>query len=1378
MKKKLGQVQARIIAAVLLVGLMPANFGVANVKAETPDSTEEYEGGYISKPWEENVPVADDSLTVEQVDELIKGESDDETDGLPHNNKAIYVPGGNPESAYPAKYDNREKLSEYLETYAPPTRNQNPYGTCWAHASIALAELYAIKQQGADRNSVDYSERHLVRYTYGYGEPHMISDAESGDTIMIEGGVANSNDITDDEEITILSHGGNYSDAAQALMRWKGIASENTVKYPINKVETEKPVSPHVNWNRDIAYSNEQRLENFYEINIKENPDIAKRYIKEYGGVGVVFKAEQPTLGFLGSYYNFMNNSYYNVDEVGGPHAVVIVGWDDDFPKSKFSKTAEKNGAWLIRNSWFAYDKANFAYNSYFWMSYCDPSLSESAYVYKLQDKSEWKDNNYYYNTQFSSPDGYSKPGYKAANVFVAKGASDKELLESVSFQALRYSVPSEGAGYTVEIYRGLKGADPDSGNLVSQQQGTIPFKGMYTIELDKPVVLDKGERYSVIVALDEGTVDCEPFSTAEFEIGNDIIQYTAKCGAKGQSFMSSGRKWQDNTTNCVGNWCIGAQTVDLPSLTAAAGSNYTSVDLSWNAVKGVSGYELRRSKTHDGTYTKIASLNVSATSYTDSNVTKDETYYYKLYRVVAGKADVKSCPEPTEVYLGDTSSIDLTADDFTIDRSHLDKNSLYNASEQYVTATGPDDYKGDVSIYYQMIYDGSGFTVETTATTDKPINAGTYKVIVKAGAYKKYKKAELTKEDWNVVINPIDLSKGTLNTTTDNVYYNGSAHKASEWAISCNGIMMTPGVDYSCNSYNRNSNGEKTLTYSGKFQAIVQATGDNYIGKGKVELEIKPVTITVIPTDNQSKDKYADDPESFKYTLDTSKVISGETCSITGKLGRSSGENLGKHPYNLGTLELKDNGEFKKINYILKLETGHYFKIEGSVVRLNSDNVILSTLEYNGKSQEPEISVIYNGITLIENVDYQIIMVPSLKDVGATGFVTIEGKGDYEGTVYKKFTVEKGTPTYTVPGPYTLEYDQTLKDISLPEGFSFEDEDTVLTVGADNDVKVKYTPEDTDKYKEVTGIKIIVTVNPDASTVPTETPTPDPTEMPTPDPTEMPTPDPTETPTPEPTEAPTPDPTETPTPEPTETPTPALTETPTPVATVTPISKPVVTDVDITKEIPYAENISVAEKETVIKTADTDKKDVEGSAHRYLMLKVKPKKTSITISWKKIAGADGYIIYGAKCGTKMQLVKKIENPSETKYTVNKLKKGTYYKYVVVSYKNTEAGEKVITTSKSVHVTTDGGKKGNPTAIKLKKSKFKLKVGKTAKIKASFKKKKKVSIHIAKFRYESTDTNVATVTENGTVKAVGKGKCKIYVYTQNGICKTVTVTVK
>ena len=89
----------------------------------------------------------------------------------------------------------------------------------------------------------------------------------------------------------------------------------------------------------------------------------------------------------------------------------------------------------------------------------------------------------------------------------------------------------------------------------------------------------------------------------------------------------------------------------------------------------------------------------------------------------------------------------------------------------------------------------------------------------------------------------------------------------------------------------------------------------------------------------------------------------------------------------------------------------------------------------------------------------------------------------------------------------------------------------------------------------------------------------------------------------------------------------------------------------------------------------------------------------------------------------------------------------------------------------------------NPKALKLTKSTYSIKVGKTAKIKAKVtlensKKKLLPKGHGAKFRYKSSNTKIATVNKNGKITGKSKGTCYIYIYTINGLMKKVKVTVK
>ena len=185
---------------------------------------------------------------------------------------------------------------------------------------------------------------------------------------------------------------------------------------------------------------------------------------------------------------------------------------------------------------------------------------------------------------------------------------------------------------------------------------------------------------------------------------------------------------------------------------------------------------------------------------------------------------------------------------------------------------------------------------------------------------------------------------------------------------------------------------------------------------------------------------------------------------------------------------------------------------------------------------------------------------------------------------------------------------------------------------------------------------------------------------------------------------------------------------------------------------------------------------DFKGSS--YCKLRVKQKtnaNNSITVSWSKVNGADGYIVYANKCGSKL---KNVKTTTGTSFTQKKLKKGTYYKYVIVAYKNVGDQKVTLSASNTIHIATKGGKVGNPKSVKVNKKKVAIKKGKSFSIKASnVKKDKKIKNHVA-IRYESSNPNIATVDSKGKIKAKKKGKCIVYAYSQNGVATAITVTVK
>lgn len=234
-------------------------------------------------------------------------------------------------------------------------------------------------------------------------------------------------------------------------------------------------------------------------------------------------------------------------------------------------------------------------------------------------------------------------------------------------------------------------------------------------------------------------------------------------------------------------------------------------------------------------------------------------------------------------------------------------------------------------------------------------------------------------------------------------------------------------------------------------------------------------------------------------------------------------------------------------------------------------------------------------------------------------------------------------------------------------------------------------------------------------------------------------------------------------------------------------IAKEYGVDVKTAQEINYifitnnvsSDTASLTESKMTAKPPKGDG-DYKGSNFGLLRAQTtKLKKNSVTVKWNKVKNADGYIVYGAKCGAKSKYkVLKVVSGKTTSYTHKKLKKGTYYKYNIVAFKYVNGVKVTLAASKKIHATTLGGKYGVAKAVKLNKSKVKIKKGKTFKIKASeIKKDKKIKRHRA-ICYESSNTKIATVNSKGKIKAKKKGKCTIYVYAQNGVYKTVKVTVK
>jgi hypothetical protein len=193
------------------------------------------------------------------------------------------------------------------------------------------------------------------------------------------------------------------------------------------------------------------------------------------------------------------------------------------------------------------------------------------------------------------------------------------------------------------------------------------------------------------------------------------------------------------------------------------------------------------------------------------------------------------------------------------------------------------------------------------------------------------------------------------------------------------------------------------------------------------------------------------------------------------------------------------------------------------------------------------------------------------------------------------------------------------------------------------------------------------------------------------------------------------------------------------------------------------------------------------------VIAKVEVKGNNLKLSWEEVKGAECFDIYMSKCNHNKKIFKlkkfKTVSGKVRSVTIKGINKKLIYKFRVVAKKKKGNGKwKVIGKSRVLHIVPSKKNKKftNQKSLKLKKpksGKLTLKVGKTYKIKATYKKEQKSKKyldrgHAARLRYISSNKKVATVTKKGVIKAKKSGKCKIYTQLINGKWKAVELTVE
>ena len=523
----------------------------------------------------------------------------------------------------PEKFDLRE------EGIVTPVKDQNPWGTCWSFATMALLESSWKAQHS---QTLDLAEHHLAYFVKNTGYDAL--DNSNDDTI----------EVTSTNNSYYLNSGGNLLSATTKLMNWHGAALESKYPYPTSTTVPDA-------LNREVAQDREIIASDIYFIPVDKNTaqdekvTTIKKALQQYGCVEWSYFHDD------GSYfYNAYNEQtaayYFSSSEHGTNHAITVVGWDDTYKKENFLEGHQptSDGAWIVKNSW----SSSWGDKGYFYISYEDKSLGNGNEpgVAKAVMADEY-DNNYFYGN-ITSTVYYINYDYgkEMAQVYQIKGESTQQTIEAVSTMFYK-----DNQSYSIQLYKNpamVDGVvqDPSSGTplLSSPVTGTTGYAGLYTIAIPN-VTVNEGDYVSIVISFDGnfGYIN----SDKSYSNGNIIETNITHAG---QSFKKtySGDAWTDlHNSDTKSSLKINLLTSNLDTTVTKPELTYTVADildfydelacnLKWTKCTNVKNYEVYRAEQESGEYTLLATLDADVRSYKDvvGNENMPKTYYYKVVAV------------------------------------------------------------------------------------------------------------------------------------------------------------------------------------------------------------------------------------------------------------------------------------------------------------------------------------------------------------------------------------------------------------------------------------------------------------------------------------------------------------------------------------------------------------------------------------------------------------------------------------------------------------------------------------------------------------------------------------------------------------------------
>ena len=357
--------------------------------------------------------------------------------------------------------------------------------------------------------------------------------------------------------------------ATRRVANWQGLTEEARAPY------TTVLKNPNATLPNTVAYGQDAyHLENSYWVSMKDRT-IVKQLIQEYGACGSSYYSanEYYSTGMQNSLETSEPVAVYCPHKNDTNHAITIIGWDDTYSRENFGEhKPDADGAWYCKNSW----GSNWSKDGYFWISYEDiPLLNSNAYFYEYGCTDNY-DHNYQYDGGVVNYEYGSSRGYQyQANRYVAT--------YSQSLKAVGFYTSDALYQCTILIYKNCTADNPSSGTLMLTQKADQTYAGFHTVVLDKPIILGKGESFSVVIkqltsSKETGRIPVDVSVSGSWYENVSVSE-------EGQSFVSpNGTDWTDISADGGNENCrIKAYTDDVVIKVSQIALNKTGATLMKN---------------------------------------------------------------------------------------------------------------------------------------------------------------------------------------------------------------------------------------------------------------------------------------------------------------------------------------------------------------------------------------------------------------------------------------------------------------------------------------------------------------------------------------------------------------------------------------------------------------------------------------------------------------------------------------------------------------------------------------------------------------------------------------------------------------------------